>query len=276
MKSPLILGVVLILASQAAASALVNPWQIVFYWYTYRLSVLANDVSGNKDVAATCRGTGPGNSCNFDEFAEYIQARNKDYSPFPKGTIGTDLTPDPQDAVNKINKAAWKSSNPQDPRTLFPAKWGKSKTLPGLGEMLQEAVDIANKIRSSSTAVAKLGGDMTKVVELTNMKSVLNTISIARKQDFWDANTYKLIANALKTDSIDVQPKTMQGLDGKTFTLIDTEALVKGAPNPGDLRKSITNALASNPTTKKIKNHPNAIAKVDEALSDLLSTIACT
>lgn len=72
MKLHALLGLVLGLASQTSASDSAAPWQMVMWYYAYRLHT---DLGGvNQQTFAPC--VSNGQVCSFDEFVRNIQRAN--------------------------------------------------------------------------------------------------------------------------------------------------------------------------------------------------------
>ncbi|KAK2757147.1 hypothetical protein CKAH01_17021 [Colletotrichum kahawae] len=127
MKLSVVFWVLLHLASEVCASTRASPWQMVMWYYTYRLHVAVYGLG----VTAFAPCVSSSNTyCSFDEFARYVQRTSKNY-PRTQWTIGTvdgrglgDL-PDPLQAVQAIqnNLAESVYSVTQDPTKLFPARY---------------------------------------------------------------------------------------------------------------------------------------------------------
>ncbi|KAH0430632.1 hypothetical protein CcaCcLH18_07667 [Colletotrichum camelliae] len=131
MKLSVVFWFLLHLASQVCASTKASPWQMVMWYYTYRLHVAVIGLGGT--AFAPCKSSS-GTYCSFDEFARYVQRTSKNY-PRTQWTIGTvdgrglgDL-PDPLQAVQAIENNLGEKvySVQQDPTKLFPARYTDPK-----------------------------------------------------------------------------------------------------------------------------------------------------
>ncbi|EQB52961.1 hypothetical protein CGLO_07379 [Colletotrichum gloeosporioides Cg-14] len=127
MKLSVVFWALLHLAAEVCASTRASPWQMVMWYYTYRLHVAV--VGLGVQAFAPCVSSS-GTYCSFDEFAQYVQRTSKNY-PITQWTIGTvdgrglgDL-PDPLKAVQAIqaNLGEKVYSVQQAPTKLFPAKY---------------------------------------------------------------------------------------------------------------------------------------------------------
>ncbi|KAF7931275.1 hypothetical protein EAE99_003746 [Botrytis elliptica] len=83
-----------------------GPWQIVAFFYAYRISINAFGVEKNI-IASKNRGSIADGSCTLDEFVEFTRKSKKDGIPLLRVLIGDYLTPDPLITVKMIKNSAY-------------------------------------------------------------------------------------------------------------------------------------------------------------------------
>ena len=108
MKVATLLSVLGLALSASAEIALSAEYEAVYYWYAYQLENEEAVDKTTKVLAPDCAGTAFLLTCYFDEFIKFVQADNANSIPWkgPSG-VGTNLTPDPNDAAADLKKAGF-------------------------------------------------------------------------------------------------------------------------------------------------------------------------
>ncbi|PWY65641.1 hypothetical protein BO94DRAFT_338998 [Aspergillus sclerotioniger CBS 115572] len=188
--------------------------QSLLYWYAYRIDIMANDPA-TRVIAVGCDGTGPGNTCYFDEFLRYIQKTGKKTKAWTGSTtVGEDLTPNvlataEELATGGVAKTPSRYSNTADVTKLCKAL--KNKGPVNYDTLMTTVVD---SIQSSRAKVAS----STEVNIDTELNGAREALTITHKARVAD-NAAAIIKGAnqiLKGRGI----KWVRKTDGPTNALI--------------------------------------------------------
>ncbi|KAH8883324.1 hypothetical protein GQ53DRAFT_882936 [Thozetella sp. PMI_491] len=271
------------------ASLGAGPYQMVFGFYAYRITVIAAPKDGNGKIDPTklhisgCAGTMPDGSCTFDEFVKKVQyvnmnrnPKNPDaYSPpwDGKSSVGTNTQPDPDAVVKEMESLKVKMQ--ADVSKLIPSKgWGtKGVPNPSFRDMMSEMV---NTVQDARTA---LGSDDKVKVELDKMDQVIDTVRNYRRKEnaagrekwlqdwFTKTKLGKNNPTALSTDKVTLP-------DGDTFEEINWNHTFEDTTKMGVDPKFVTEVQTQDHAylaDKKGKSHQTAIDDCDDIRSTLKS-----
>ncbi|KAJ8060915.1 hypothetical protein OCU04_009995 [Sclerotinia nivalis] len=246
MRFHTILLLALSILTQVSASSAAGPWQIVAFWYAYRISINAFGVDENK-IAPEGRGSLSDGSCTFAEFAEYTRHRTKRGTPFPEGLLGADLTPDPLAAVTEIQKSGYKTSQYIDTYTLLPEKYAtrdKNIKMPRFPEQiaaLNEYVDEARVYMMNTQGLTQESID--SLPEFQNLKLAIRGTLDARRADF-NSITLPKLTKALQDEKINPVVKLVIAVDLTTYYELDIDAIISRASNITDARTVVERIVA--------------------------------
>ncbi|KAM0171421.1 hypothetical protein ACHAPF_008233, partial [Botrytis cinerea] len=251
-----------------------GAWQIVAFFYAYRISIDAFGVEKNP-IASKIRGSIVDGSCTLDEFAELTRKPNKNNIPFPKGLIGNSLTPDPLTTVQRIENSAYDSSQLFDHEKLLPGQFDnmRSGNLPSFADQIQKLNNHVAAARISMTNEMGLDQNFFDTEpNFTNLKTAIHGISDARRADTNLHILGELFENLAK-EGIKPVFKTVVALDLTTYLDIDTAMTISGSTNSVfDAKTAVDRVLAEIGALSKEKvnrNHAAIISRLDQWKSDL-------
>ncbi|PQE29783.1 hypothetical protein CJF32_00000464 [Rutstroemia sp. NJR-2017a WRK4] len=217
----------------ASAPRAAGAWQVVGFYYAYRIMIDAYGVDGNKYIAADARGSLPDNSCTMDEFVRYIFEPH-DIVGWPDELIGSSATPDPVDAAAAIEKSAWKTESLYIPQKLLPLLYDASR--PSIFPKFEEQVNRMNEyVQLARTTMYKnqvTEAAMAAKPEFKNLKTALIGISQMRRKDIYvDLDG---IVTSLENRGIVAVKVQVTAIDGTTFYQLDSAATVEATMNSSD------------------------------------------
>ncbi|PQE24770.1 hypothetical protein CJF31_00008037 [Rutstroemia sp. NJR-2017a BVV2] len=261
----------------ASASRAAGAWQVVGFYYAYRIMIDAYGVDGNKYIAADARGSLPDNSCTMDEFAKYIFEPH-DMEGWSDVLIGSSVAPDPVDFA-AIEKSAWKTESLYIPQNLLPELYDPSR--PKVFPKFDAQVNSMNKyVQQARTAMYDNGvteAAMAAKPEFKNLKTALIGISQMRRKDI-NVDLDNIVTN-LKQRGIIAVKEQVTAIDGTTFYQLDSAATVEATiNNPDNNFKTFSVGKLDNVilnTSGSIKRHLPAIQNLDKWVSDLKTALQC-
>ncbi|CAD6446790.1 c0cce018-0dd8-4ded-b88e-b56bc0468414-CDS [Sclerotinia trifoliorum] len=266
--------------TQVSALPAAGPWQIVAFWYAYRINIEAFGLDKNP-IAPGCRGSLLDGSCTLAEFAEYTRWKTKNGIPFPTGLLGADLTPNPLGAVQAIQNSGYKTGQIMDIYTVLPGDYpnrdmGRMPNLADPIKLLNEYVYKARVYMGNTLGFTQESFD--SLPEFQNLKIAVRGVSEARRADFNSRNLSTLM-DKLRGDQITPVLKTVIAVDSTTFDELDTALTISGA-DPNIDAETIVNKIVAvvmgaqslDPGTVK---HFNVIAQLDKWTSDLSLAVKC-
>jgi hypothetical protein len=272
----LFLGIV----AGASASRAAGAWQVVGFYYAYRIMIDAYGVDGNKYIAPDARGSLPDQSCTMDEFARYIYGPQQ-IQGWPDGLIGPSVAPDPIESVAKIEGSGWPTENYLKPQLLLPELFANPQTKPKTSPNFETQVKKMNTYVQDARAAMNSDGitqaEVAAKPEFKNLKTSLIGISQMRRQDTYGEDLEDM-KTALRNAGATPVTVEVTALDGKTtFTELDAAATVQATLNDGKLKrfdaKKYKNLL--NNTFLKAKKHFGVIEALDKWISDINSALQC-
>lgn len=260
------------LAASVLASVGAGPYQLVFFWYAYRLDLQFG--SAGSRIAEGCGATVGGRDCQFDDFMRYIQRKGGKIITLSGPTgIGGETAPDVLDAVKKL--AAVK----------FSYIFDNSKLLPTLGNDIRLPVDleaVMKNVQIARKAIEKSGLVGSTSKEIEEVRRAMIGMTDARKREYFapQIESFKAycIANACK---FTIETKVHVAVDGSTYQELDTEKILKD--NPGitaDIKTEISSFVHDYSTVKgpgksNQIGHFNAIQSCASFISDLSDVPHC-
>jgi hypothetical protein len=109
--------------------------QSVYAYYAYRMDISAFGVGAKDGIARACKGSGPGGSCNFDEFMKHLTTWKG------KTDIGGNLYPEPMHAASELHADKNGFKNNFNDKTLFPEFPYDPGNKPSLSEVQKRITD---------------------------------------------------------------------------------------------------------------------------------------
>ena len=146
------------------------------------MDVMVNEPA-DRLIAVGCVGTGPGNSCLFDEFLRYIQMTSKK-TPLWTGstTVGDDLTPDVVSTANELATRGVAKTSTRYTNTYKTSKLCetlKDKPTVTYSELLGAIVNSIQKCRAKVATMSGIDIDR----ELSGARRALTITHQARLAD---------------------------------------------------------------------------------------------
>ena len=174
----------------------------MLYWNTYRMEVLALGPD-KTNIAAGCKGSVGDGSCYFDEFVRRISPDWEDST-----TIGTELNPDVEATVSKLESSGYDYVTPQD--KLFPSIFDGKTTQP-FSKVLQAVGDSIEGCRKT------LGGDeiIQQLDKARYSLDMVREVRLADQAKATVAGVNKMIAQQGKTfvsSSATSAPEPLEGV----------------------------------------------------------------
>ncbi len=260
------------LASSVLASLGAGPYQTVFVWYAYRLEVLQYGPM-NTLTGAGCIGSVPSGGCYFDEFIKWIQ-RTGPNSPAWRGStgIGTNLTPDTEDAVTKLIVGGYPSNF--DPSKLLPHSYVRGQS-PSLTEMFNVVME---NIAATRQAMKAAGTDETNSVVLEEMRrAMIGTTEARRAEQF--GNQIDAFVALCKTNkcTFNIITKMHTAQDGEQYPELDTDKMIASSPGQANEIRAAMVAYTAQDAGKRMGDavHLRTIQSCTSWESELLAPPPC-
>ncbi|KAF7950811.1 uncharacterized protein EAE97_002363 [Botrytis byssoidea] len=273
MSFQLIILLALCVIAQVTALNSAGPWQIVAFFYAYRISINAFGVEENA-IASQSRGSIVDGSCTLDEFVELTRQPNKNKIPFPKGLIGDDLTPDPFTNVQKIRDSAYDARQKFDASRLLP---GYFEIIPGyyptFTDQLQALRDYVAAARISMVGQMGLNQDFFDIEpNFVNTKAAIHGILDARQLDFNRINLVEVM-KILRVHGISPVIRTVIPMGSEPYLELDTTLTINSSTSPAmDAGIVVNRVIASMGLLSEdgnIRRHAAVIRKLEEWIGDL-------
>ncbi|THV46625.1 hypothetical protein BGAL_0372g00160 [Botrytis galanthina] len=250
-----------------------GPWQIVAFFYAYRISINAFGVEKNA-IASQSRGSIADGSCTLDEFVDFTRNSNKDSIPFPKWLIGNDLTPDPLLTVKMIQDSAYDAGQQFDASKLLP---GSFKISPGhppaFADQIQALRDQVSRARISMIGRIGLSQDFIDTEpSFANLKVAIHGCLDVRRSDFNENCFHQLMEN-LRLDGIAPVIRTVIAMGCENYSELDTVLTTKGSTSPAIDAEMVVNRVVAKmgllSEDGKTRRHAAVIRKLEEWIDNL-------
>jgi hypothetical protein len=260
------------LASSVLASQGAGPYQTVFVWYAYRLEVLQYGPLSTL-TGTGCVGTVPGGGCYFDEFIRWIQRTGRKSQAWTGSTgIGTNLTPDTEDAVTKLIVEGYPSNI--DPSKLLPHTYVSGKP-PSLTAMFNVVME---NIAATRQAMKVAGTDETHSVELEEMRRAMIGTTEARRAEQFGTQIDEFVALCQKNKcTFNIITKMHTAPDGERYPELDTDKMIASSPGQANEIKTAMAAYAAQGAGKRMGDavHLKTIQSCTSWESELLAPPPC-
>ena len=188
------------------ARGIYGGYERLYFWAIYQLDV---DASGNGPstwIASGCRGTGPGGSCNFNEFIQYITKKNPPRPDF--STSG---------AIHQINRALYNAGWSAESRDYEAIKIVNSGRRDAASLIKQVATHLQNDIWPTINT-----GTTQQMAARNAIKDMALDSVVANRQFRSDSWAYCAIPN-LQNKGVLYTTGTVV-VAGRTLTYVDISA----------------------------------------------------